>query len=142
MTDNLERTTMNTVVIGNIELIDLLTKVDGLKLYKLAKEHIDDDFPQYPVPKDTVINGASVPKFLRDIISPTGELFRASAPHDYFYTTKVISRRKADAIFRKIVLDDTGDYILAYGAWLALRAWGWKAWRNAKQIEHPELLID
>lgn len=123
---------MNKVVIGNIELIDLQRKVDGLKLFKLTKEHIDDDFPDYPVPEGFIVNGASVPKFLRDIISPTGELFRASVPHDYFYSSKIVSRWKADKIFRKIVLDDTGNHFLAWGAWAGVRCVGWRNWNKKR----------
>lgn len=122
---------MSTVIIGNIELIDLKRKIDGLKLFKLKNEHIDDDFPDIRVPQGFITNGASVPKFLRDIISPTGEMFRAAVVHDYLYYSKIVSRKKADAIFRKIVLDDTGNWFLAYGAWLALRASGSKYWNKA-----------
>lgn len=126
--ENLE---MSVVVIGNISLIDLKRKVDGLNIYKLATEHIDDDFPDFPVPEGFIVNGASVPKFLRDIISPTGEMFRASVPHDYFYASKIISRRKADKIFRKIIMDDTDNWFLAYGAWAAVRVCGGKYWKKA-----------
>ena len=125
---------MKEVTIGNIKLVDLERKIDGLKLFKLAEEHRDDDFPEHPVPNGFIVNGASVPKFLRDIISPTGELFRASVPHDYFYTTKIVSRAKADSIFRKIVLDDTGNWFLAWGAWLVLRLFGRKFWKKAGTV--------
>lgn len=131
---------MKAVTIGNIKLYDLERKVDGLKLFKLAEEHRDDDYPEHPVPEGFIVNGASVPKFLRDIISPTGELFRASVPHDYFYSTKVVSRAKADRIFRKIVLDDTNNTFLAWGAWAVLRVGGWYFWRKSgKSIEQVYL---
>jgi hypothetical protein len=122
---------MSEVVIGNIELIDLKRKVKGLKLFKLKYPHIDDDFPGILVPAGYITNGASVPKVLRDIISPTGYLFRAAVVHDYLYYSKIVSRRKADNIFRKIVLDDTGSRLLAYGIWIALRVSGYSSWKGA-----------
>ena len=126
---------MSEVIIGNIKVIDLKRKSNGLKLFALTSEHRDDDFPQHPIPKNFITDGATIPKFLRKIISPTGDLFRASIPHDYFYVSKVISRRKADSIFRKIVLDDTGNWFLAYGSWLVLRSCGWYYWSATKSLK-------
>jgi hypothetical protein len=131
---------MSEVIIGNIELIDLKRKVKGLKLFKLKNPHVDDDFPDIVVPAGYITNGASVPTFLHDVISPTGDLFRASVVHDYLYYSKIVSRREADAIFREIVLDDTGSWLLAYLTWSTVRVSGSAYW-NAAGSNVPQVYV-
>ena len=120
---------METMIrIGDIPLIYKGKDKTGLSYYELAEDHIDDDFPGIVVPKGFLTNGASVPKYIRGIISPTGNLFRAAVVHDYLYATHQLSRRKSDRVFKKIVYDDTQNRLLAYTSYLGIRAVGSSFW--------------
>lgn len=113
-------------------------EIMGVKLYELDKfgpngirlyEVRETVFIQgIRVPKGYVTNGASIPKVLRNLISPTGSLFRAAVMHDYLYSTKCFSRKKSDGKFRKAIEATTGNWFLAHIAWMAVRAGGQKAW--------------
>lgn len=120
------------VIIDGIKLQKTNQVLDGLAVYKLLEEHRDDVHDEFLVPEGFHTNGVSVPALLRRIIRPLGEMFRASVVHDYLYTAKPISRKQADYIFSRIVIEDTGNRIVARLAYYTLRVFGRRAWRRAK----------
>lgn len=121
---------MRSITIGKIELLDLERAHRGLKLYCLATDHRDDDFDKILVPQGFITNGASVPPLIRKVVSPTGAMFRAAVVHDYLYYSQIRTRRDSDKIFSAIVFDDTGSKILSLTAYMGLRCFGRKFWKN------------
>lgn len=121
------------VIIDGIKLQKTTMVLDGLTVYELLEEHRDDIHDEFLVPKGFLTNGVSVPALLRRIIRPLGEMFRASVVHDYLYTAKPVSRKHADYIFSRIVIEDTGNKCVAKLAYWTLRMFGGRAWRRAKE---------
>lgn len=95
----------------------------------------------YVIPVGEIIDGASVPKYFWNWLSPTGILFIPSMVHDYLYThrnlilregktTPDYSRKCADKLFRDIAIEVNGFKIINYLAYFALRPFGWIAWNK------------
>jgi hypothetical protein len=103
---------------------------------------------QAMVRKGTVVNGASIPKFFRFLATPTGPLWRASVLHDPGYRDGFLldwdgrpfaickGQKFHDQLFRDITIYTTGAKWVAYGAYRALRMFGWKAWNGYREAEN------
>jgi len=78
------------------------------------------------VPKGYQTDLASVPRFLWWYISPHdyGILY-ASILHDWLYATEIVSRKKADQLFYKVMRHEGYDYIRSLSAYYAVRGFGW-----------------
>jgi len=133
------------VIIQGIRAYQLAKDREGLYLYALTADHIDSDYNEFVVPMGFVTNGATIPRWLRKRIYPTGELFRAAVVHDYLYWSHdLVTRRQADKIFRRILCNDTDPILrrilLPWPAWLALRITGKKYWPSKRNFaEQPYL---
>ena len=83
-------------------------------------------------------DGASIPRIFWSIIgNPYEPDYSAAAfVHDCLYCSQLLRRRQADKVFYKILLSTTEKY-KAKILYLAVRCFGWIAWRNksAKSIE-------
>ena len=104
----------------------------------------------FVIPAGFKFDGASVPKFLGQFLSPVGVLLIGGLIHDYGYkyetllinkhsklTLGVKSQKWMDETFRDINIEVNGFYLLNYLAYWALRIGGFVAWnghrkRNAK----------
>ena len=78
------------------------------------------------VPEGFVTDGASIPRiFWRLIGSPFQPRYmRAALVHDFLYKNGLLTRRKADDIFRAFLLADEVGRVLASVMWIALRVGG------------------
>jgi hypothetical protein len=78
------------------------------------------------VPKDFMIDGASIPRtFWRIIGSPFTPMFQAAATiHDYAYKTKCVSRKLADKMFKAILRKNTVSKFLSQIMYMAVRTGG------------------
>jgi hypothetical protein len=86
----------------------------------------------YIVPAGFKSNFASVPRILQLLFSKRDVYSAASVLHDYLYTSKEISREKADLILKEGMLVLGSSKTSAYLFWLAVRLFGRSAWNNAK----------
>lgn len=59
-----------------------------------------------------------------------GEANKASVLHDYLYTTKIVSRRLADAVFYEAMLSTKVAKWRALSMWLAVRLFGTIYWNQ------------
>lgn len=95
---------------------------------------IDD--VEYVIPKGFVFDGASIPKAMWAIISPTGVLLIGATIHDYMYQNgkllmrgkrkeRIVTRREADRIFRQVSIEVNGFSIVNWMAWAGVRLFGW-----------------
>ena len=112
---------------------------------KSRKWRVAEDFyykvndVDYVIPEGVVCNVASIPKFLRAVISPTGILLVGALVHDhgYKYTTlryadgsetPRLDQKYLDQLFRDINIQVNGFKAINHVAYYALRLFGWVAW--------------
>ena len=99
----------------------------------------------FVIPKGFKFDGASVPKFLAQFLSPVGVLLIGGLIHDYGYkyetlllkngkTIGIRSQQWMDKTFRDINIEVNGFYFLNYLAYWALRIGGWVAWNKHRKI--------
>jgi hypothetical protein len=102
------------------------------------------------IPKGFIFDGASIPKFFRFALSPTGILFFPAILHDYGYKyNKLIGTRQGkaydfapgagklywDYIFRRTGIQVCKLYVIPSITWLALVCFGWPAWWKHRREE-------
>ena len=99
----------------------------------------------FVIPKGFKFDGASVPKFLAQFLSPVGVLLIGGLIHDYGYkyqtlllknkkTNGIRSQKWMDEVFRDINIEVNGFYFLNYLAYWALRLGGWVAWNKHRKV--------
>ena len=89
------------------------------------------------IPKGFITDGASIPKILRFILSPTSTLFLSGIIHDYLYVKQSmpysagyrrVSRKEADKIFYSISTSINNFVFLNWCCYISLRLFGGKFW--------------
>lgn len=106
---------------------------------------------RYVIPKGFVFDGASIPKPLWFILSPTGLLLVPGLIHDFGYrymylwevdTASPTGYKKArncpergpwDDLFREVSLDVNGTKVISFLALVALKLGGGRAWRQNRE---------
>ena len=97
------------------------------------------------IPKGFKFDGASVPKFLGQFLSPVGVLLIGGLIHDYGYKYETLllknkkdigvkSQKWMDETFRDINIEVNGFYLLNYLAYWALRLGGFVAWNKHRKV--------
>ena len=107
----------------------------------------------FVIPKGFKFDGASVPKFLAQFLSPVGVLLIGGLIHDYGYKYETLllkngktigkkSQKWMDMTFRDINIEVNGFYFLNYLAYWALRIGGFFAWNKHRDANSdvPEYL--
>ncbi len=103
---------------------------------------IDDQ--EYLIPEGFVFDGASIPKYFWNWLSPTGILLVPGLVHDYLYANEHLIRKdrtpgekktqkECDEIFRDAAISVNGFKVINWIAYYALRAFGWVAWRKHRE---------
>ena len=105
------------------------------------------------IPAKFIFDGASNIRVLWWLLSPTGILFIPGLIHDYGYRNRCInviykgkskyikvyqSRENCDRMFREVSEQVNGLTCISWLAWLALRLFGWKAWKEDKKKYETE----
>ena len=118
----------------------------GSRKWKITKDfHYELNGIKYVIPKGFSFDGASVPKFLAQFLSPVGVLLIGGLVHDYGYkyetllkkdgtTVGVKSQKWMDEVFRDINIEINGFYFLNYLAYWALRIGGFVAWNKHRKV--------
>ena len=124
----------------------LLLWVFGTRHWEVAKDfNYSINKQNFVIPKGFKFDGASVPKFLAQFLSPVGVLLIGGLIHDYGYkyetlllkngkTIGIRSQQWMDKTFRDINIEVNGFYFLNYLAYWALRLGGWVAWNKHRKI--------
>ncbi len=75
-------------------------------------------------------DGMSVPRFFWRWIGPPvdGRTLAASVAHDWLYKSKVVSRAKADAWYRRRLIADGYPAPKAWAVWAGIRLFGGGHW--------------
>lgn len=94
----------------------------------------------YKIPAGFHFDGASIPRFLRVWVSPTGVLLIGGLVHDFGYRTGSLlksggsvlkgDQKFMDELFRDISIEVNGFYVLNNLAYYALRLFGFLAWNK------------
>lgn len=90
-------------------------------------------FGRYIVPPGFESDGASMPRFFWRLIGHpfSMDYLREAILHDYFYRTQTVTRKHADRIFLSMLKEKLS--VRSRIIHLALRLFGWIAWRKNKQ---------
>ena len=90
----------------------------------------------YFIPKGFITDFASVPRALWWLVSPTDySVLRASLLHDYLYRTGNCSRKHADRLFyRKLIEDGTPEWKAKLIYW-AVRLFARRVWEGYRSKE-------
>ena len=124
----------------------LMLWVFGTRHWEITKDFSYSINKQnFIIPKGFKFDGASVPKFLAQFLSPVGVLLIGGLIHDYGYkyetlllkngkTIGIRSQQWMDKTFRDINIEVNGFYFLNYLAYWALRLGGWVAWNKHRKI--------
>jgi hypothetical protein len=94
-------------------------------------------FGDIVVPAGAITDGASVPKPLRGLYASIGEpWFAAAVAHDWLYAEQIGTRANADRVYRDLSLALGTRRSAALVQYVALRLFGWAAWRaNGRKLE-------
>lgn len=87
-------------------------------------------FDRMVVPAGFVTDFASVPRVFWGLIPPYGKHTRAAVVHDWLYAMGEVPRIQADGIFRRIMRECGVGRAKRWTMYLALRLFGWAAWRK------------
>ena len=124
----------------------LMLWVFGTRHWEVAKDfNYSINKQNFIIPKGFKFDGARVPKFLAQFLSPVGVLLIGGLIHDYGYkyetlllkngkTIGIRSQQWMDKTFRDINIEVNGFYFLNYLAYWALRLGGWVAWNKHRKI--------
>lgn len=90
---------------------------------------------EFLVPAGFATDFASVPRLLWGILPPYGRHTRAAVVHDWLYATGYLPRAEADGVFRRIMRECHVGRLRRWTMYLALRLFGWVAWRAHRRAE-------
>ena len=118
----------------------------GSRHWEIAKDcHYSINGENFIIPKGFKFDGASVPKFLGQFLSPVGVLLIGGLIHDYGYKYETLllknkktigkkSQKWMDETFRDINIEVNGFYLLNCLAYWALRLGGFVAWNKHRDV--------
>ena len=98
------------------------------------------------IPRGFIFDGASIPKAISFLYSPTGVLFYGALPHDYGYKYNGLhlvedldshiinfhkfSKTKLDKIFKELCIQESGMKFSSIVATFALSCFGFLSWKS------------
>jgi hypothetical protein len=84
----------------------------------------DGDQQRFTVPAEFVTDFASVPRIFVWLIPTYGSYTKAAILHDYLCRTGEVTRRDADGIFRRCLLESGVPFLRRWMMWAAVRLGG------------------
>ena len=86
------------------------------------------------VPAGTLTDFSSIP-WLGRVLVRWSKVDIAGVVHDWLYQEGTTSRARADEIWRRLAVssEHRANAFQAWVAWLAVRVWGWGAWREHRR---------
>lgn len=91
------------------------------------------------VPPGYVTDFASVPRIPIAFLLFGGRANTAAVVHDWLYTTGILPKRTADAVFYEAMRDTGINWWNAWWMWLGVALGGGHAWRVSRADSHPKL---
>lgn len=125
-----------------------MIKISSIKLEFLEGERpmwrviqpvmFSDGLSSFSIPEGFESDLASVPRALWPMFPPYGNHLRAAIVHDWLYSNKAIARVRADALFLAAMESYGTARCQRWCMYLAVRAFGWAAWRASRVRPAPE----
>lgn len=84
----------------------------------------------YQIPAGYVTDFATTPRLVWPLFPPVGRHNPAALVHDYLYDNKLGTRRHADEVFLRVMLEYGVNLASAYIMFYAVRIGGRKWWKN------------
>lgn len=112
------------------------------------------------IPKGFIFDGASIPRWLWWLLSPTGILFIPGLLHDYGYRYRYLwmmaqdgsgrpfkfgkkfGQGQWDSLFKDVSAHVNGMSVVSWSAWGMLRLFGRAAWKANRGLCAPEILVE
>ncbi len=132
-----------------------ITSIRKWELIEDWEYNLPDDEPVIVIPKGFIFDGASIPRLLWGVLSPTGLLLIPGLIHDFAYRYDYLwaldsegyvykyKERSGqwiwDSMFRKVGLEVNGMALIDMLAWLALTVFGWWAWMSNRKRNEQEI---
>ena len=132
-----------------------MTSIRKWELNEDWEYKLPDDGTVIVIPKGFVFDGASIPRPLWGILSPTGLLLIPGLIHDFAYRYDYLwaldhegyvykyreesGQGEWDALFRKVGIHVNGIALIDILAWIALAILGWFSWRSHRKQKVPEI---
>jgi len=102
------------------------------------------DGEEYIIPEGFVFDGASIPKYFWNWLSPIGVLLMPGLVHDWLYANEAFlqkdrtlgekkTQKYCDEVFRDAAISVNGFFFINWIAYYALRAFGWVAWNGHRK---------
>ena len=129
---------------GKSTLHGLWIWVSKVRYWEVAEDwHFNMDGVDYVIEKGFQFDGASIPRYFWNWLSPTGILLVPGLVHDWAYKyaslkktdgeTVPMSQKEADILFRDIAIDVNGFKYINFTAYFMLFAFGWFAWNGHRK---------
>lgn len=99
----------------------------------LLKEYrFTHNYKKYKIPAGFVSDGASIPRIFWRLLDPpiTARTFTAQLKHDFAYQTAYCTKKEADTLFLKDMLNAGYPRWKAYCDYVGVRVFGWIPWRR------------
>ncbi|MEW6304704.1 MAG: DUF1353 domain-containing protein [Verrucomicrobiota bacterium] len=87
------------------------------------------------VPAGEETDYASIPRAFWCLVAPD-DYPEAAVPHDWLYRTGTVPRVVADAVLLSLLREQGCPRWQRWPMYLAVRAFGWHAWRQHRKREH------
>lgn len=132
-----------------------ITSIRKWELIEDWEYKLSDDEPVIVIPKGFIFDGASIPRPLWGLLSPTGLLLIPGLIHDFAYrydylwaldpAGSVYKYKQNsgqwfwDSMFRRVGLAVNGIAFIDTLAWFFLAVFGWWAWMSNRKRNEPEL---
>ena len=132
-----------------------ITSIRKWKLVEDWEYKLPNDGPTVVIPKGFIFDGASIPKVLWGVLSPTGLLFIPGLIHDFGYRYDYLWALDSsgsvykydensgqvhwDLLFREVGMEVNGMAIIDKIAWFTLVIFGGWAWEDNRKRKEPEL---
>lgn len=84
----------------------------------------------YTIPKGYITDFSSVPKCLTPLVNDKALRNKASVLHDWLYTSKILSRKNADLVYKNALIQTGTSNFLANIFYVFVRIFGYKYWKN------------
>lgn len=143
---------------GEIFLIKIWRWITHVRSWKLVEDWTYE-FEDHTivVPKKFEFDGASIPKLLWFILSPTGLLLIPGLIHDFGYRYDYLwasdpssdsgykkiyinkGQKFWDHLFYKVGKEVNGIAFINFICWIALTLFGWFAWRSNRKEQHRDI---
>ena len=118
-----------------------VTHLIGTSSYRTKEPLIYEGSLKFIVPVGFIFDGASVPKFLTNILPRSGARYdRAACLHDWLYASHLADRKTADDLFLEAMRSDGVNKFKSWIMYRTVRVFGRKAYQKISDKDAKKLI--